>query len=102
MPGWVRAALWSPVPTWAPVYAGKGRVRAQAVEAASLEAGAHSYTVRRVEVHIPLSVAVLVGDEVQVTAAADPLLVGARLRVVSIPRQSMATALRLAVEEVQV
>lgn len=65
------------------------------------EAGAHTYTVQRYYVHIPVGAyQPQVGDVVTITAtAADPYLVGRVLRVVALLHKSLATAYRLAVTD---
>lgn len=65
------------------------------------EAGAHSYTIQRYSVHVPVGAYVPhIGDVVTITAAAmDPHLVGRTYRVVALLHKSLATAYRLAITD---
>ena len=88
------------VATYVQVYTGRGRVQRAQVQASTPEAGGHTFTVARLQVHLPLTADVQVGDEITVTASdEDPLLTGAHFRVTFVPRKSLATALRVDVEE---
>lgn len=65
------------------------------------EAGAHTYSVQRYQVHVPVGAYVPhVGDVVTITAATlDPHLAGRMYRVVALLHKSLATAYRLAITD---
>lgn len=80
-----------------------GRCKVQTYEAqeSTPQSGQHVYSVQRYAVHIPATVNVPVGHTVTVTASVlDPALVGASYRVAGYLHKTMATANRLAVDEV--
>ena len=85
-----------------PVYTGKCKVQTTQAQEANPEAGGATYTVQRYAVHVPVGAFVpVVGHVVTITAAAlDAGLVGRQYRVVALLHKSLATAYRLAVEEV--
>ena len=89
-------------PTMTNVYAGKAKVQTYQAQEARPEAGGHVYTVQRYAVHVPVGAySPAVGDVVTVTVGTlDPLLADRTFRVVALLHKSMATAYRLAVEEV--
>lgn len=86
----------------AAVYTGRCKVQASQAQEANPEAGGATYTVQRYAVHVPVGAFVpVVGQVVTLTAVPlDPLLVGRAFRVVALLHKSLATAYRLAVEEV--
>ena len=85
-----------------PVYAGKCKVQQARTQATNPVSAGHDFTVQGAEVHVPLGTGpVTVNDVVTITAAKyNPALVGKVYRVVEIPGQTIASALRLGVEEV--
>ena len=84
------------------VYTGKCKVQTSQAQEANPEAGGATYTVQRYAVHVPVGAFVpAVGHVVTITVAAlDANLVGRQYRVVALLHKSLATAQRLAVEEV--
>lgn len=88
-------------PTYSTIYSGPGKVQSQAVQALTPEAGGHTATVQRLELHIPVgSCSPAVGDVATVTACLmDPNLVGHVLRITALPNKSLATAYRIPVED---
>jgi len=84
------------------VYTGKCKVQTSQAQEANPEAGGATFTVQRYAVHVPVGAFVpVVGHVVTITAAAlDAGLVGRQYRVVALLHKSLATAYRLAVEEV--
>jgi len=84
------------------VYTGKCKVQTSQAQEANPEAGGATYTVQRYAVHVPVGAFVpVVGHVVTITAAAlDAGLVGRKYRVVALLHKTLATAQRLAVEEV--
>lgn len=85
-------------------YAGRCKVQLR-VSATGSEpvAGDRALTVLRYELHLPMTAAAAVVDDVvTITAAAsDPELVGRRFRVAALVHKTDLTARRLIVEEVQ-
>lgn len=83
------------------VYTGKCKVQTYEAHESTPESGAHQYTVQRLSLHIPATVAVDVDYIATITASVlDPNLVGKRFRVAGFLHKSFATANRLQVEEV--
>lgn len=85
------------------VYAGRGKVQFfdNSYEQTP-EAGAHTFVVGRVSLHLPVSATgVTVGHLVEVTAdALNPHLLGRKWRVTNLAPKSHQTALRMPIEEV--
>lgn len=83
------------------VYTGRCKVQSYQPFEQNPEAGAHTYTVQRYTVHVPVASYVPhIGDVVTITAAAlDPALVGRTYRVVALLHKSLATAYRLAITD---
>jgi len=83
------------------VYTGPCKVQSFQPFEQNPEAGAHSYSVQRYHVHIPVGAYVpTVGDVVTITAAAmDPNLTGRTYRVVALLHKSLSTAYRLAITD---
>jgi hypothetical protein len=83
------------------VYDGRCRVQTWQPFEYTPEAGAHSYTEQRYQVHVPVgSYLPHIGDVVTMTACQlDPALPGRVLRVVALLHKSYATAYRLAVTD---
>lgn len=85
-------------PTWADVYAGRCRVQQRTVQARSETPGQDYQLLTQLELQIPIAApALLVGDEVAITASGDPQLVGAVLIVRDLAAKSEATARRIGV-----
>lgn len=82
------------------VYAGPGRVQGRATDSESVE-GVQVYVLTDAVVQLPVSVAPIADDEIQVTASRmDEHLVGRIFRVKAAPRKTHATMTRCEVEEV--
>ena len=82
------------------VYEGVGRVQARPTEPEVVD-GVQVYVLSDLTVQLPVSVAPIVDDEVEVLASAmDPLLVGRTFRVKASPRKTHATMTRCEAEEV--
>lgn len=84
-------------------YAGKGKVQTTDAIGNAANAGDRAIMVTRYEVHLPISAATAVVDDVwSVTSAPnDSELVGRRFRVTSLMHKTHPTARRIAVEETQ-
>lgn len=83
------------------VYEGPCKVQSYQPFEQNPEAGAHTYTVQRYQVHVPVGAYVPhPGDVVTIVAAAlDPHLTGRTYRVVALLHKSLATAYRLAITD---
>lgn len=82
------------------VYAGPGRIQGRATDSESVE-GVQVYILTDAVVQLPVSVAPIVDDEVEVIASEmDPNLAGRVFRVKAAPRKTHATMTRCEVEEV--
>ena len=83
------------------VYEGACKVQSFQPFEANPEAGAHTYTVQRYYLHLPVGAYTpQVGDVATITGSVmDPRLVGRTLRVVALLHKSLATAYRLAVTD---
>ena len=83
------------------VYTGRCKVQSYQPFEQTPEAGAHTYTAQRYQVHVPVgSYVPHIGDVVTITAAAmDPNLAGRTYRVVALLHKSLATAYRLAITD---
>ena len=85
-------------PTWADVYTGRCRVQQRTAAAESQTPGQDFQLLTRLEFQIPIAApALLVGDEVTITASGDPQLVGQVLIVRDLAAKSEATARRIGV-----
>lgn len=85
-------------PTWTSIYSGKCRVQQRTVQAESQTPGQDYQLLTQLELQFPIAAAaLLVGDEVTVTASGDPQLVGAVLIVRDLAVKSEATARRIGV-----
>lgn len=83
------------------VYTGKCKVQTYEAQASTPASGQHVWSVQRESIHLPATVQVSVDCMVTITEAAlDEHLVGRRYRVAGFLHKSMATANRLAVDEV--
>lgn len=90
----------TPAPTTT-VYTGKCRVQTYEAHESTPDSGAHVYTVQRYAVHVPSGTDARVDDTVTVTASVlDPNLVGRSYHVVALLHKSLATAHRMAVDEI--
>jgi hypothetical protein len=88
------------VATQIAVYTGGCRLRSQGSSAVLVQAGDKPVTLRTYDVDVPPSVTVLIDDLVVVTASADPVAVGLRLRVIDVPKTEWVSVRHLvAVEE---
>lgn len=84
---------------WELVYEGRCKVTGRTAQAATPEAGGHSFTVEQLQVHLPVSTASATGDRVTIVATTlDPLLVDLQLRLTELARGSIRTAYRWNVE----
>jgi Family of unknown function (DUF6093) len=83
------------------VYQGRCKVQSYQPFEQNPEAGAHTYTVQRYQVHVPVgSYVPHIGDVVTLTATAlDPALAGRVYRVVALLHKTLATAYRLAITD---
>lgn len=89
-----------PAPTTT-VYSGKCRVQTYEPQESTPDSGAHTYTVQRYAIHVPVGTPAQVDDDITITASVmDPDLVGRRYVVTALLHKSFATANRLAVEEI--
>jgi hypothetical protein len=89
-----------PAPTTT-VYAGKCRVQTYEPQESTPDSGAHTYTVQRYAIHVPVGTSAQVDDDITVTASVmDPDLVGRKYVVTALLHKTFATANRLAVEEI--
>ncbi len=92
--------LRDPAPT-STVYTGKCRVQTYEAHESTPDSGEHVFTVQRYFVHLPAGTDVRVDDQITITAAAlDAALVGRSYRVVALLHKSLATAHRVAVDEI--
>lgn len=81
------------------VYAGACKVQGATAQAASPEAGGHSFVVEALQLHFPVSSSLRIDDVVTVTASPmDPDLVGLSFRLVELARGTYRTADRWNVE----
>lgn len=85
-----------------PVWSGRCKVQSASVEVLNPSSGAHTYSIDRLTVHIPVSATgVKVGDTLTITASpTDPAQADRIFRVTGLFRKTFATAQRLSVEEV--
>jgi hypothetical protein len=89
-----------PAPT-ATVYAGKCRVQTYEAHESTPDSGDHVYSVQRYAVHVPVGTNAQVDDQITITSAVmDPDLAGREYLVVALLHKSLATANRLAVDEI--
>jgi Family of unknown function (DUF6093) len=83
------------------IYTGRCKVQTYEAHESTPASGQHVWSVQRYTIHLPATVEVGVDCIVTITSAAlDEHLVGRRYRVAAFLRKSMATANRLAVDEV--
>jgi hypothetical protein len=83
------------------VYEGRCKIQTYEAHESTPAAGQHVWSVQRYSIHLPATVEVSVDCMVTVTASVlDEHLVGRRYRVAAFLHKSMATANRLAVDEV--
>jgi hypothetical protein len=83
------------------IYTGKCRVQTYEAHEQTPDSGAHVYSVQRYAVHVPVGTDARVDDTVTVTSSVmDPHLAGRHYTVVALLHKSLATANRLAVDEI--
>lgn len=88
-------------PTYTDVYIGKCRVQSRNLQAGSPNAGQQRVDMYTTELQVPIEVTgVEVNDQVEITASADPELVGRQLRVANLMHATHKTARRLPLEEI--
>src|SRR6185312_12143521 len=78
-------------PATEPVYAGRCKVQTTVAQAASPEAGEHTFTVANLQLHFPVSAPFQTGDQVTVTESWDPQNLGV-YRLVELARGTFRTA----------
>jgi hypothetical protein len=92
--------LRDPAPTTT-VYTGKCRVQTYEAHESTPDSGDHVWTVQRYSVHVPVGTDARIDDQITITTASmDPHLVGREYTVVALLHKSLATANRLAVDEI--
>ena len=91
----------APIPVWDVVYTGKAKRQSQTLEPNTTDVGESLRTTVRYQAHFPVGAFVpQVGDVIEWTACPlDPDRVGTRDRVLSPFAKSLATAMRLDVEQ---
>jgi hypothetical protein len=90
-----------PVVPGAVIYTGRCKVQTYEAHESTPASGQHVWSVQRYTIHLPATIEVSVDCIVTITAAVlDEHLVGRRYRVAAFLHKSMATANRLAVDEV--
>lgn len=87
-------------PTVTPFYTGGARLRSQGTNAVVVQAGDQPFTLRTYDIQTPSGTEWRIDDYIEVTASADPLAVGLKLRVIDVPKTEWLSVRNLvAVEE---
>lgn len=90
------------VETYEPVYSGKCKIQTKITRVQEAQAGEHTFTTQRSEIHLPMTAGpVKLNDVVTITASAiSPMSVGAVYRIMGMQPKTFQTAQRIPIEEV--